>query len=483
MNGGAWQGAALGDLDHDGNLDIVLPYWYGSSVGVLLGKGDGTFKTEQDLSIENADAVALADFNGDGKLDVAVTTDQGSGQDIYLALGVGDGTFGALSFVPSSLLDLNLNSSPDPQFIQAADVDGDGKVDLVYANYNHDTVGVLFGKGDGTFLDAVEYPAGGLYAWGLAVGDLNGDGAVDVVTSFEEYSAEAAVLLNLNGSATLGAYTIHSSAQGATVAAGSSATFTLTITPTNHYNGTITFTCPSGLPAGATCSFSPSSVKLDGLAPVTVKLTITTTGSAASNLHSRTTIDTQDTPRPRNSAMLLASLNGIGVFGMVLVGSLKKRTRQGLLAVLALGLMFFLVACGGSVNSRDTISTVTSSSPTASVGQTVTFTGKVISPSGFANGSVTFLDGNTTLGTGTLSGGSATFQTSSLAAGVHSITISYAGDSRFHASTSAVLSQTIGGNSGTPAGTYAITVSGAGSAGTNGVANGSQTIKVNVTVQ
>jgi hypothetical protein len=481
LNYSAWQGAAIADLNGDGNIDLVIPGYDQTSIAVLLGNGDGTFQAEQDSTLPASypDALAVADFNGDGKLDVAVTLEAGGGQDLAYAIGNGDGTFGSFSVSASSMQDYNLES-PYPQFIQSTDVDGDGKADLVYVNSEYGTVGVLFGKGDGTFFDPVEYPVGA-YNWSLVASDVNGDGAAEVVSSSDDF-AGLTVLLNANGANALGAYTIRSSANGATVAAGSNATFTLTITPKNHYNGTITFTCPAGLPSAATCSFSPSQVTLDGLTPVTVTLTIKTTAPSTSKLRTRASLDSQGTPRPRSSAMLLASLNGIGVFGMILAGSLKKRARQSMLAVLALGLMFFLVGCGGSSNIRNTTSTVTSSAPTAAAGQQVTFTGTVTSPLGNPTGSVTFLDGTATLGTGTLSGGAATFQTSTLAVGVHSITISFAGDSKFNASTSAALNQTVA-SSGTPTGTYAITVTGAGSAGTNGVGNASQSIKVNVTVQ
>jgi len=189
--------------------------------------------------------------------------------------------------------------------------------------------------------------------------------------------------------------------------------------------------------------------------------------------------------------MLLASLNGMGVFGMFVAGSFsKKRSRWSVLAVLALAMSFFLVGCGGSSNSTttppptksNTTSSVTSSAATVLVAQAVTFIGTVSANSGTPTGSVTFLDGTTTLGTGTLSSGKATFQTSSLAAGVHSITIAYGGDTSFNASNSTALSQTVD-NPGTGTGSYSVKVSGTGTAGTNGVGNPNQSIGLTVVVQ
>jgi len=486
LNGNVWQGAAVADINGDGNLDLVLPYYYGSAIAVLLGNGDGTFQPEQDVPVgaSGEDAVVLADLNGDGKLDVAVTVDQGGGQDIAIAMGNGDGTFGTFSIVPSSLQDYNLNS-PYPQYIQAADVDGDGKLDLVYANSSYGTVGVLFGQGNGTFFDAVEYPVDG-YSWSLVVADMNGDGTPDIVTSSVD-SSLATVLLNANGSGTLGSYTIQTSAPGATIAAGSSATFTLTITPTNHYNGTVTFTCPAGLPNLATCSFSPASVTLDGLTPVTVKITITTAAPTAS-LEIPAGINPHGNSHSGSSSMLLASLNGMGVLGMIVVGNFgKKRNRRALLALLALSMTFFLVGCGGSSsgsnnNKANTTSSVASSGATVLVGQSVTFTGTVSATSGTPSGTITFLDGAKTLGTGTLSNGSAAFQTSALAVGVHSITIAYGGNSNFNPSTSTAMSQTVD-TPGTAVGSYSVTITGTGTAGTNGVGKPNQSINLTVIVQ
>ena len=99
-------------------------------------------------------------------------------------------------------------------------------------------MGVLFGQGNGSFYDPVEFPSGS-YAYGLVVADVNGDGAPDVVTAARDFSG-VTVLLNANGKGTMGDYAVAPSQTTATVAAGSTATFTLTVNPINHYNGTVT---------------------------------------------------------------------------------------------------------------------------------------------------------------------------------------------------------------------------------------------------
>jgi hypothetical protein len=472
----SYQGINTADLNGDGNLDLVVPLYYGSEIAILLGNGDGTFQPETDLTVGlYPGPVAIADLNGDGKLDLAATTDQYGSHGVDVAFGNGDGTFLTPVFYTSSLQDFNLDS-PYPTFIQAADIDGDGKLDLVYTNSEYGTVGVLFGSGNGLFYDPVEYPAGG-YAYGMVVADVNQDGAPDVVTAGDDFSG-VTVLLNSNGSSTKANYTVSAAPATATVTAGSSATFTLTITPSNYYNGTVTFSCGL-LPSLSICTFNPALVTLDGSTPVTVQLTVTTAAVSAS----------LQGPIHGNST-LLASLSSMGLFAMMLAGSLKKRNRwMGIvLGMLILTMTFSLVGCGGSSSSpaptvkAATTTTLSSSQSTAMVGQSITFTGHVSATSGSPTGTVRFQDGPTTLGTGTVSGGVATLQTQTLAAGVHNVIAAYSGDSNFNASSSSAMSQTMD-RPGTPVGAYAITINATGTAGTNTGNTSAHPLNVNITVQ
>jgi hypothetical protein len=158
---------AVGDFNHDGKLDMVVANHFDSSVSVLLGNGNGTFKPQTLIALDGRPvAVVVGDFNGDGILDIAALT-----TDIFVLLGNGDGTFrvGGMFSVGSF-----------PTSIAAADFNHDGKLDLAVVFGGG--VDVLLGNGDGTFKAAVSHPAGD-GPMQVATGDFNGDGKVDLVVS------------------------------------------------------------------------------------------------------------------------------------------------------------------------------------------------------------------------------------------------------------------------------------------------------------
>jgi FG-GAP-like repeat len=341
-----YTGIAAGDLNGDGNLDLAIALNSGSAIAVLNGNADGTFQPEVDvLTLGNPQSVTIADLNGDGKLDLAATVAQNGipeAEGIAVSLGGTGGVFQAAVYYASSIQS-EFWDRPEPYFIKAADIDGDGKTDLVYTNSEFGTVGVLYGAGDGTFLSPIEYPAGG-YAFGLTLADVNQDGALDVVTAGDDF-AGVTVLLNNNGSKTLPNFTVGPTETSQTVTAGSSATYTLMLTPSNFYNGTVTFSCGS-LPAGTTCTFNPPSLNPNGNEQMSTQLTITTTASTSASLQ----VPAGITPRPR-SLNLLASLTGFSMFGTMLIGSLKKkgnRTVAVLIAVAVVGMLLCSVGCGGA---------------------------------------------------------------------------------------------------------------------------------------
>ena len=154
---------AVGDINGDGKLDIVTA---GYPTSVFLGNGDGTFAPATQLNGFMATIrVALGDFNGDGIPDI-VTSNQYSGQ-MSVFLGAGGGIFNA-----------PVNSNIADGSLVVADFNGDGLADLAIGHALTGTIGVLLGKGDGTFENSTEYP---VQASLIAVGDFDGDGYPDLV--------------------------------------------------------------------------------------------------------------------------------------------------------------------------------------------------------------------------------------------------------------------------------------------------------------
>ena len=270
-------GLAAADMNHDGKLDLIVSFSYSAPAMLLLGDGNGTFTAAAntfsdyggdgevatgdfnadgypDLALNGADyflgtitdsysahyidnqqpepLVVAADFNSDGKLDLA-SADPSSGS-ILVNLGNGDGTFqAATSFaVPSTALS-----------IATGDFNGDGKPDLVLVG-SDGKVGVMFGNGDGTFQPAVEYLAGAQPS-ALVVGDFNHDGILDLAVANQGNNTVSI----LTGAPSTCTY-VNTLSSNAVSSAGATVTLTVTASqPGCAWSATEVQTYDSGLSA------------------------------------------------------------------------------------------------------------------------------------------------------------------------------------------------------------------------------------------
>lgn len=205
---GSVAAAAVGDFNGDGKLDTVSIC--GWEIDVALGNGDGTFQQPivNLFSLPGgygSFAITLGDFNGDGKLDVAVWGNSPSG--VALSIFLGDGA-GNLSYNAT----YNAPNSGNcwvvyPNSIYVADFNGDGKLDIAALGKwcsTYDSWAYIFlGNGDGTFQSGVPYSTvdpnhpSDYNVIGMAVGDLNGDGKPDIAVT--ESNGMAVLLNNGNG--------------------------------------------------------------------------------------------------------------------------------------------------------------------------------------------------------------------------------------------------------------------------------------------
>jgi Bacterial Ig-like domain (group 3)/FG-GAP-like repeat len=434
----------VGDFNGDGNLDLATANFGsfgGNTVSILLGNGDGTFKPHVEFSTTDGGPLSIvaADFNGDGKLDLAVdcacghSSTCGSPGTVAVLLGNGDGTF-----KPAVIYD----ADAFPFTITTGDFNGDGKLDLALTDFDSAKISFLLGNGNGTFqphfevalLNSLAGLAGGPV--GLTTGDFNGDGLLDLVTNNTSTSGQhlvdllpqiriatsttlsadvnpvlagssvtftatvatvpassmvptgsvtfndgatalGTVTLDNTGHASLKTsslsagthsltavyapsggfagstsaalaesvedFSLSSNPTSATVTAGSTASYTLSVTPAGGFNQAVLLSC-TGAPSLAMCTVSPASATLDGTNAKTVTVQVTTT--ARSMLAPRFRFRPPATGRYRVQPLILWLL-GFALVASLLTG-MRRQPRLGF-AMMAF-LVLLAAACGGGGN-------------------------------------------------------------------------------------------------------------------------------------
>jgi len=168
---------ATGDVNLDGHLDLVVPNFQDDTLTVLLGDGAGGFTPAAGSPVPAgsafADAVAITDLNGDGKPDLAVDN---QANQVSILLGDGTGAFTAAVGSPFSTGGNNSRS------IAVADYNGDGRPDIAVANLTGNYISILFNNGGGTFTTPSSVNVG-VQQDSVATADFNGDGKADLVTA------------------------------------------------------------------------------------------------------------------------------------------------------------------------------------------------------------------------------------------------------------------------------------------------------------
>ncbi len=387
---------AAADVNGDGILDLIVPQ-DSQGVDVFLGNANGTFQAAKTstFAFNSLGNLSLGDLNGDGKLDLAVSVDDKTtpAEGLALAQGNGDGTFAAPVLYSITLQNVSLNQ-PLPGDVKMLDLNGDGKLDLIYTNLAYGTVGVLYNTGAnpfaaGMFYDPVEYPAGSL-AYSLALADVNHDGAIDVVTSNNNY-AGVTVLLNASGNFN----TIASSVNPAP--ATEPVVLTATIAAcvrgvTAVPSGSVSFLDGSTTLGTATLTGGVAAFTATTLAVGTHSITAQYSGD--SNFHSTTSVlMIQTVNLASDSTALASSLNPAGAGQSVILTAALSASSSGV--------------------------------------------------TGVPTGTVSFYDGANLLGAATLAKGVAQLSYSNLSVGTHTILAQYSGDANFAASSSTAINESV----------------------------------------
>jgi MBG domain (YGX type)/Bacterial Ig-like domain (group 3)/FG-GAP-like repeat len=483
-----------GDFNGDGKLDVVTAnngQEANYNVSILLGNGDGTFQPAQFPSpfsvAQPSSSAAVGDFNGDGKLDIALANVSSGftapGQSSYsIFLGNGDGTF-------QTPVTTELALETNPYSIQIADFNGDGKVDLVISSANGgntggtflDLVYIFMGNGDGTF----QSPQGVLPAstpyglsTSLATGDFNGDGKPDVV-SLEQTDPAAsigpAILLDAGASTTLTVPEVAVPGSGPQLVQGiysgdtlyqPSSSAPLSLNPIAQ--APVTWSNPAAVTYGTALSatqlnatstvggnfvYTPAAGMVLGAGMQTLSVTFTPSDTADYTPATQT-VTLLVNPAPltvsaNNAARVFGAANPTftgTITGAVNGDSLTESFTSTATGNSPVGSYPIVPAISGAAQANYTITATNGTLTITQAGTTTSFalsndnlalTATVVSvTTGSPTGSVSFYGGETLIGSAPLAAGVANYTVTALPAASVSITAQYSGDPDFTQSSS-----------------------------------------------
>ena len=190
---------SIADVNRDGNADILVANGGSGNLSVYLGDGKGGFSQPNGSPFsagQNPTDIGTGDFNGDGNLDIAIANH--GVKSVTVLLGNGKGQY---SFSPGS--PFSVESNPHPHGIAVADFNGDKKLDIAIDSWAENKVLVMFGKGDGAFQSpGVKIDVGKMPYQRLRTADVNEDGYADIVTSNFEGSSVSLLLTDGHGNFT-----------------------------------------------------------------------------------------------------------------------------------------------------------------------------------------------------------------------------------------------------------------------------------------
>jgi hypothetical protein len=421
---------AVGDFNGDGILDLAVTNFHSNNVSVLLGNGDGTFQTAVNYPTGNGPvSLAVGNF-GNGNQDLVVVNE--TDNDVGVLLGNSNGTFQAQATYSTG-------AGGNPLSVVVGDFSGNGILDLAVADFHSQQVSILMGNGNGTFQAVKQYPTGANPS-SVVTADFNGDGIPDLALASQPLPPApgnvVSVLLG-NGDGTFGAPAVFGT--GSFSYSGAVGDFNgdgaADLAVANGVSNTVSVVLNAeGTQITATPSANPSSYGQSVTFTTTVAASVPGAGS------------------PTGTVTLTSGSTTLGSGtlsnGSVIVTTSSLPTGSDTVSVAYSGSSNFqphTVSVSQTVNKAGSTTSLGSSVNPSSDGQSVTFTATVASAtSGTPTGTVTFLDGTTSIGGSTLnSSGVATLTTSALALGTHSITAAYGGNTNFNSSTSSVLSQSV----------------------------------------